>query len=238
MAMLATPPGSSPLWVGRHDARLRRMRRSVLTSARIQAEETAAHGARPRAAMVTLTYRDDAAPGPRDVSGLLAHIRKWMQRRGHKGIRYVWVLELTKRGRPHYHIVLWLPRGLTLPKPDKQGWWPHGSTRIEWARRAVGYLAKYASKGLDEGLVTALPKGARLSGCGGLDPEGRDQRRWWLAPSWVREVAPEWTAKLHPAPGGGWVARVSGQWWASPWSLLVIASGGVWIKRNPEANPS
>jgi len=35
-----------------------------------------------------------------------------------------------------------------LPKPDKQGWWPHGMPKIESCRKqSVGYLIKYATKG-------------------------------------------------------------------------------------------
>ena len=64
-------------------------------------------------------------------------------------IHYVWVLELTKRGRPHYHVLFWLPRGISMPKADKQGWWRHGMTNTVPARSPVGYLCKYTSKGID-----------------------------------------------------------------------------------------
>jgi Protein of unknown function (DUF3296). len=42
-----------------------------------------------------------------------------MERRGHK-LPYVWVAELQKRGALHYHVLLWLPRGLTLPNPTSK----------------------------------------------------------------------------------------------------------------------
>ena len=98
--------------------------------------------------MVTLTYRDDVDWSPRQVSNYLKCVREWARRKG-IFIHYVWVLELTKRGRPHYHVLFWLPKGVSMPKADKQGWWKHGMTRSEWAYSPVGYLCKYTSKGID-----------------------------------------------------------------------------------------
>ena len=86
---------------------------------------------------------------------------------------------------PDYLLVLWLPIGITLPKPDKQGWWPHGMTRIEWVKRPVAYLAKYLSK--DD--ADAFPKGCRIMGCGGLSEPARNERCWWLMPTWVKDIA-------------------------------------------------
>lgn len=174
---LRPSPGS--VTVFRHDGRLRRMRGSVQSAAQLLQEEAQAHGHRCKAAMLTLTYRPEVDWSPRHVTGLLKNVREWHKRRGHV-CRYAWVLELTEAGRPHYHVLFWLPRGLTLPKPDKQGWWPHGMTRIEWARSPVGYLVKYASKGIDG---DELPKGARLSGCGGLSGAARAVRSWRLCPA-------------------------------------------------------
>ena len=80
--------------------------------------------------MVTLTYREDVEWSPRQVSGYLKCVREWARRKD-IFIHYVWVLELTKRGRPHYHVLFWLPKGVSMPKADKQGWWKHGMTRSE-----------------------------------------------------------------------------------------------------------
>lgn len=165
-------------------------------------------GFRYRAAMLTLTYAQDESWRPRHLSELTDHVAKWLERHGHK-LRCVWVLELTARGRPHYHLCIWLPQGLTLPKPDKQGWWRHGSTRIEWARRAVGYLAKYASKGTSG---DKFPKGARIHGRCGLDAQSRRVVAWRVLPRYVREVFPEVGAWVVRAYGGGWVDRGSGEW--------------------------
>lgn len=186
--------------------RLSRMRRAVLNGGDVLQEGYVKGGFRRRAVLLTLTYRDTGAWRSRHVSDLLRHCRQWAARRGHV-LGYVWTAELQKRGAVHFHVVLWLPRGLTLPKPDKQGWWAHGSTRVEWARKPVGYLVKYASKGDD---VLRFPRGLRLHGRGGLSCDQRQRVSWWLLPRYVRShFAPE--DRTIRAPGGGWVSRQTGE---------------------------
>jgi hypothetical protein len=158
--------------------------------------------------MLTLTYREQGAWNPRHVSETLDHIRKYLGRRG-EVLRGVWVAELTQRGRVHYHLLLWLPRGTTLPKPDKQGWWRHGSTRIEWARSGVGYMVKYASKGDS---VERFPRGLRLHGRCGLELVQRRRVAWHCLPRYVREHFTECGAWVVRAYGGGWVDRGTGEW--------------------------
>ncbi len=201
------------------------MRRSVITSARLMQEDVQRGGFRWKTAMLTLTYRPEAQWDPRHVTQCIKAIREYLRRRGHP-FRYVWVLENTKAGRPHYHLLIWLPRGLTLPKPDKRGWWPHGWTRIEWARSPVGYLAKYASKG-DSG--HGFPKGARLCGSGGLSLRARLERAWWMAPQWVKE---HFSIEDRPAraPGGGWMSRATGEHLPSPWRLVKVGLGWSWAR--------
>ena len=128
--------------------RLKRLQKSVRISAEVIQESLQKNHVRYKAAMVTLTYRDDVDWSPRQVSNYLKCVREWARRKG-IFIHYVWVLELTKRGRPHYHVLFWLPKGVSMPKADKQGWWKHGMTRSEWAYSPVGYLCKYTSKGID-----------------------------------------------------------------------------------------
>jgi len=169
--------------------------------------------------MLTLTYRDVDGFRPRDVSELLKHIRNWLSRRGHV-LRYVWVAELQARGALHYHVLLWLPRGLTLPKPDKQGWWPHGHTRIEWARNAIGYLCKYVSKFDGE---EQLPKGCRLHGSGGHDEFAKSIRQWFNLPSWLKALAGV-GERFVRIKGVGLVERETGLCLQSPWR--VSFSGG------------
>jgi hypothetical protein len=205
------------------------MRGAVTESGRLIQEQCAASGFRFKPAMLTLTYREDVDYSPRQVSQLVSHIRKWLKRHGAPAVAYVWVMELTQRGRPHYHLLVWLPKGLTLPKPDKQGWWPWGHTRIEWARSALGYLVKYASKTEQHGQEVdyAIPEGARLYGNGGLDQWRRRLRRWRLLPQWVREAF-DFEDDPRRAEGGGFVSRRTGEIRGSPYQLLAHAPNWSW----------
>ncbi|EIT4971290.1 hypothetical protein L2H77_005335, partial [Escherichia coli] len=145
--------------------RLKRLQKSVRISAEVVQEKLQDSCVRYKAAMVTLTYAPDVEWSPRQVSNYLKCVREWARRKG-IFIHYVWVLELTKKGRPHYHVLFWLPKGVSMPKADKQGWWKHGMTKSEWARSPVGYLCKYTSKGLDFDSWGKLPRGGRLYGHG------------------------------------------------------------------------
>lgn len=198
---------------------MKRMRSAIITAARLHQEENP----RFRCCMLTLTYRPDAEWSADQISQLMQRIRVWLRRRGER-LRYVWKLEATKAGKEHYHVLLWLPRGLTLPKPDKQGWWTHGLTRIEWVKRAVGYAAKYAGKDEAGGFV----KGARMYGVGGHTGGFLLQRRWWRLPNWLRQgqVSPEdRTRRRH---GGGFVAMSTGECFTSPWRV-IFQNGRVFL---------
>lgn len=200
--------------IDQEKARLARLRRSVLTAAHLFQQPW--NGFRTRTAMLTLTYRDVDAFEPCHISELIKRIRQWIQRRGFR-LLYVWVAELQKRGALHYHVLIWLPVGLTLPKPDKQGWWPHGSTRIEWAKYPIGYLCKYASKFDIKG---GLPKGARLHGSGGFAPVARQIRQWFNLPTWLKHLAGV-GSRFVRVKGVGLVDRDSGICVQSPWRVSV-----------------
>jgi hypothetical protein len=177
---------------------------------------------RYRAALVTTTYRPDVAWGARHLTASLKCLREWARRRG-IWVKYVGRLEFTRAGVPHYHIVVWLPRGHTMPMWDKQGWWRHGMTNAVWARRPVGYLAKYASKAADFPPGTHGTKGARWFVAGGLSLRGRLRALWRAAPRWIRERWPE----------GDPLKRLSGSWWRlgsfvdlrSPWRAVLEGDG-------------
>jgi hypothetical protein len=203
--------------IDKEKARLTRMRRSLTWAATLI--QDALGPLRYRPAMLTLTYRDVEGFKACHVSELLKRIRGWLERRGRQ-LHYVWVAELQKRGALHYHIVIWLPKGLTLPKPDKQGWWPHGSTRIEWARNPIGYLIKYTTK-FDT--KHGLPKGARLHGAGGFTATGKQIRRWINLPTWLKRLAGVGSAFVR-IKGSGLVERDTGVCMQSPWR--VSCSGG------------
>lgn len=197
-------------------SRLQRMRRSVLTAARVLAESSPSGG---RWLMVTLTYAPSVEWSAGHLTQFVKCLRGWSARRGFAA-RYVWVMELTKNGVPHYHCLIWVPRGIILPKADKRGWWPHGMTRTEVARSAVGYLAKYSSKG-SSGL---FPKGARIHGNGGLE-DARSVHRWWLLPRYVRD-------RCEPIDDvrrvcGGFVSRVTGEFFRGLWGFAGAGNGFV-----------
>jgi hypothetical protein len=148
-------------------------------------------------------------------------------------MRFVWVQEFTKRGRPHYHVLLWLPLGITLPKPDKRGWWPFGMTKIEWARNAIGYIAKYASKGDSLHLPA---KGARMHGNGGVTGDALLEQRWWKLPRWAREtVAP--ADKCKRRKGGGLLLPDTGEVLSSPW-MVLFSGGNVYLRLREQHNES
>lgn len=206
--------------------RMRRMTRSVLTAARMHEFELL--NKRHRTAMLTLTYREVYGWNPKHISELLQRIRVWVGRRGHD-FRYVWVAEMQQRGALHYHVLIWLPRGLTLPKPDKQGWWTHGSTRIEWARKPAGYLAKYASK-LDSKAGIGFPCGARLHGRGGLGEFGRSVAQWFNLPQWAREIC-DLAGRAVRVKGIGLVERDSGVCLPTPWRVSRSPCGTTYAQK-------
>jgi hypothetical protein len=194
--------------------RLQKMKQNVITSARLHSEET--RGFRGKWAMLTLTYREDVSWAKYQITELVKRVREYCRRAGFD-FRYVWVFELTKRLRPHYHMLIWLPNGRTLPKPDKRGWWMCGWTRIEWARNVVGYVAKYGSKGID-GDSRMIPSGARLSGFGGLSKRSRVELRWWKLSRWLRECWPDICDVVRVK--GGFLNRDTGEFTAGVYRVV------------------
>lgn len=216
-------PPVGALRVDREASRLKRLKCSVLTAARLHVKQRA----RWKVAMVTLTYAPDYDWASNQVADLVRHIRKYLRRKGVE-MRYVWVQEFTKKGRPHYHMLLWLPLGITLPKPDKRGWWPYGFTKIEWARNAVGYIAKYASKADS---LHKPAKGARMHGNGGITGTELLEQRWWKLPSWLRNTVDyrDGVRRSAPHTGGGFVNPMTGETYRSPWTVF-FEGGHVWIR--------
>ena len=221
----------------RRESRLKRMKKSVLTSARLHDEAMKATKSRFRAVMITLTYKPGEGWQSDHMSTFIRHCRQYCKRRGFK-FRYVWVAEIQEKRKirynckteeaVHYHVLVWLPKGITFPKPDKQGWWPHGMTKLEWVRKsAVGYVAQYTSKGGK----SDFPKGCRICGSGGLDEAARSERAWWMLPRWARDY---WSIEDKPRrmPGGGFVSLITGEWKPSPW-LVEVVSGIVQVRRVP-----
>ena len=212
------PTPQKPPWT-RFDKRLqrlRRLRRSIGTAGdSIAQRPTSGHRIVP--VMVTLTYAQAWLWEPRQVSRLVADVRQYCERNHDFKPSHVWVMELQQRGAPHYHVVFWLRADITLPKPDKAGWWPWGFTRIEAARKPVGYLLKYVSK-LETKDGHGFPPSARIHGRGGLSQGESRLVAWWVLPRYQRvRCTPD--DRATRARGGGWVSRESGEWWP-PWDGL------------------
>lgn len=195
--------------------RMRRMRRVVIASADASRERLERGGRRYEALFVTLTYREGEQYSTRDISGYVKRTREWLKRRGVL-VLYQWVLELTKRGRPHYHVLWWVPKGLRLPKPDASGFWDRGLSRIERAYRPVGYLVKYATKG-DAG---EFPKGARLFGVGAQDETVNLTRHRYGLPIWLFEATASDVRCVRVARVG-WVEKSTGVIHQTPFSFSI-----------------
>jgi hypothetical protein len=179
-----------PIVLDPRKMRCRRLRRTITEAARLHENHTEWDSRRLgrsayRKTFITLTYRNRGEWERRHISRFVRLMRQWFQRRDH-ACRFVWVAELQKRGALHYHLVVWVPRRLRLPRPDVCGWWPHGSSKIETARNPIGYMVKYATKTTPDALKR-LPKGVRLHGNGGHDPQARVSLREKLLPGWVHD---------------------------------------------------
>lgn len=215
----------------RKQARLSRMRRGVKVAAELLQGAATVRGVRYRALFVTLTYRPGVSWQPQHIRDFLTLCRKRFARKGEL-LQYVWVMELTKAGVPHYHLVFWVRASLRLPAPDRAGLWPHGLSQVQRARSPVGYLIKYASKGNVE---TIYPKGARIFGCGGLDVEARAAKRWRLIPLYIR-VQFNMGDGVRRCRGGGWFSTVTGEW--VPSCALIVENGTVRVELSSDKNRS
>jgi len=179
------------------ERRVNRLKRSVWASGHLHG--IADNGFRPAVPwFVTLTYAEANAWSPKHLSKAVQGYRNWCISKGYP-CRYTWVAEIQPRRLErtgdavvHYHLLAWLPVGVSMPHWDKPTrkrngqrapFWPHGMTNTEKAKSGVGYLMKYLSK---LGELTRFPKGLRLYGIGGLNADGKNVRRWYNLPAWVK----------------------------------------------------
>ncbi len=215
--------------------RVKRMRRTIDDSAtrlHFEADMEACDTGRRyyRAVFLTLTYRDGDDWEPGHIGGLTRSLRKWMERHSER-LRMAWVAETQARGAIHYHAVLFVPRHLRMPCPDRCGWWPWGMSKVETARNPVGYLTKYASKATEDD-ARRFPRGARMHGVAGLSAVSKRHRRLAVGSKWVRKAFAESLGSLANADvvkvRGGYLDRTSGLLVESPWCVEIDSAGGVW----------
>ena len=177
--------------VQRAGKRVKRLRRNVWALGHLHG--MAENGHRPPVAwFVTLTYVGVDDWQADHMSAATEQFRRHCTRM-HVPCRYIWVAELQKRGAVHYHLLVWLPKGVRMPQWDKPStslsgrvvapFWSHGMTNTEVAKTGVGYLMKYLSK---LGELTVFPPHLRLYGSGGLTALARGVRCWYNLPEWAK----------------------------------------------------
>jgi hypothetical protein len=175
--------------------------------------------------MITLTYADADGWNPNDIRGFMKTVRREL---GSNLLAYAWVAETQERGTPHYHVLLYVKRNAKIPEPDTAGWWTHGYTRIETARKPH-YILKYTGK---EYQKEGLPAGARMFAVWlskeAVDADGRFAFRLSAVPAWLHGALHE--AREHCGAqvtwkrkeGGGWIIRDTGEVLYSPWIVESI----------------
>lgn len=220
----ANPAHRAAMMELRRAARVSRMQRGVKCAAELLEARTATSGFRYRRLFITLTYRPGVSWQPQHIKEFLRLVRQRLKRQGDIA-RYVWVMELTAAGVPHYHIIFWIRASLRLPTPDRAGLWPYGWSQVQRARSPVGYLISYAAKA--DALSSAFPRGARIYGCGGTDAAIRAEKRWRLLPRYVRESF-VYGDEVRRAKGGGWASLITGEW--VPAAKLVFADGVIQVE--------
>lgn len=213
-------------------ARVRRMQRRV----RHASSEGVAQVASWAWWLVTLTYAQAGAWQPYHITRARLALKAWLRSQGVR-VCPLWLFVAEIQGKRllrlgeaavHYHVLLGLPAGIKCPKFDELGLWPHGWSNRDVARNPVGYLVKYASKGLGE-FEGTFPPGLRLFGVSGLFEAARRRVRWLCSPSWLRDVARKSglgidTANLRRVVGG-WVDLDFGEVFRSPWRFLGMRDG-------------
>ena len=209
--------------------RLRRVRQRVRAFIDLAGDVKEIGSCPGKWARIGLTYRPGEYWHALDIAFYLTKLRNWADRKGFKLV-YLWVAELQERGAVHYHVMVKLPKGFTIPKPDKSGMWSHGSSCVEWVHLSgKHYMSKYAQK--EEQKRGVFPLGLRLCGAGGLGPDARAWWTWLLSPRYVREETEP--NDLPRRVAGGWRCS-DGYFIPTPWAATFAGSGVVLRRKSVE----
>lgn len=117
---------------------------------------------------VTLTYAEMDTWAKGDLSQYINSLRGFLKE---SLVAFCWIggMQLPRRAL-HYHVVIVVPIGTNVPKPDKRGHWKHGMTKMRtW--KSMRYFMRYFEKFHE---LEAYPKGYRLVGYGFEDWSIRD----------------------------------------------------------------
>jgi hypothetical protein len=204
-------------WAGVLPRRPRRLRRAA-----------SAVGVGPRMVMMTLTYRDVNGWHLYDIRDFMKALHQVL---GSSLYGYAWVLEMQKRGVPHYHVILYVKRGTRIPKPDER-LWKHGLSKIETVKSPF-YICKYTSgKKQKQYQKEGFPSGARMFAVKvyqtDLPDDDMMEFRLSSAPSWLRPHIKEAYATIglelrwRRVVGGGWLIVQTGERLCSPWQVTTI----------------
>jgi hypothetical protein len=227
--------GSETITIDSRQARLQRCQRRVHAWADVlprqvrQVRRAAAKLAvGPRMVMLTLTYKDVDGWHLYDIRDFMKALHQVL---GDSLYAYAWVLEMQKRGVPHYHVLLYVKRGTRIPKPDAK-LWRHGLSKIETVRTPF-YICKYTSKGKQKQYQKeGFPAGARMFAVKvyktDIPPDEFLDFRMSSLPSWLRPYIKEAYDEMGVSVtwrrnrGGGWLIVQTGEVICSPWHVTTI----------------
>ncbi len=170
--------------------------------------------------MVRLSYVNETYYGDRDITN---YIRKVKTRYGVNVLAYTWVAEMQERKVLHYHVIFVVPKGFRMLKPDCDGTWDKGSTRIEKAR-TVWYVASYTGKESQKADLYLIPY-VHMFAIWISEKVANGFDRWEMRktnfPGWVLDIVNsrgDWIihgVSVERSPGGGW--WIDNMLFESPW---------------------
>jgi hypothetical protein len=104
---------------------------------------------------LTLTFRDhvtDITEANKDFTNFVKRMRRWLKKNGKPDFKYICVIEFTKQGRVHYHLLCNLPyiKSEIIEKIWGQGFIKILRKRIDRVDNIGAYITKYMSKSLGD----------------------------------------------------------------------------------------